>query len=218
MPRSPYAVIAVVALVVIVAVAWAFVSSAGGGAAARSETPAASGSVVTSAPDSVGAPSSQSDGSAATPPTAGPSSEEASQDPTGEAASPGLVQQTQVGSIAVQATLLSPQSSSQDPKMAEIQKGLDTSKELGVGLALNTHSGDLSTIDLAAATVLRTPAGESAAVRWVPIGDNGHHRSGVLVFDAAKIDLAAGGDLALIIKDPAGVLTAELDWALPPRK
>ncbi|MCC6173854.1 MAG: hypothetical protein IT305_01010 [Chloroflexi bacterium] len=81
-------------------------------------------------------------------------------------------------------------------------------------VAMDTHSVDLDSIDLARLTVLRTPAGEVAATEWsAPKG--GHHRSGELRFPSATPDgrpTLATGPVELVVRDVAGVPERSFRW------
>ena len=73
-------------------------------------------------------------------------------------------------------------------------------------VTLDTHSGDLGSIDLAEAAELRTGAGLVEPEAWVASSDESHHRGGVLVFP--RSDLSSPVTLTLALED--GVV--ELVW------
>jgi hypothetical protein len=78
-------------------------------------------------------------------------------------------------------------------------------------VAFNTHSVDLS-FDPAAISVLRDAAGgEYPAIAWEGGGPGGHHRSGVLRFQAPD---QAGEFIEVVIQDVAGVAERVFSWEL----
>jgi hypothetical protein len=78
-------------------------------------------------------------------------------------------------------------------------------------VAFNTHSVDLS-FDPAAISVLRDNVGhEYPAIAWEGSGPGGHHRSGVLRFNAPE---QATGFVELVIHDVAGVPERVFHWDL----
>jgi hypothetical protein len=79
-------------------------------------------------------------------------------------------------------------------------------------VAFNTHSEDLS-FDPAQSSVLRDAAGrEYLATAWEGSGPGGHHRSGVLRFEAPE---DAGASVEVVIRDVAGVPERVFHWDLP---
>jgi hypothetical protein len=62
-------------------------------------------------------------------------------------------------------------------------------------VAMNTHSVDLSSYDLATLSELRAGEQRLSPVRWVATSNNTHHRSGGLVFP--EVDRAAVLELRL---------------------
>lgn len=106
-----------------------------------------------------------------------------------------------VGGIDVEATWLG---SDDEPRegLAEYPPG----RFLLLEVSLDTHSGDLGSIDLAEAAELRTGAGLLEPEAWVASSDESHHRSGVLVFP--RSDLSSPVTLTVALED--GV--AELVW------
>ncbi len=78
-------------------------------------------------------------------------------------------------------------------------------------VAFNTHSVDLS-FDPAAISILRDDQGrEYPAVAWEGAGPGGHHRSGVLRFEAPA---TATKFIEVIIHDVAGVPERVFQWNL----
>lgn len=143
---------------------------------------------------------------------ASPSNGEGSGNPS---PNPLVAQDQGEGGVKVMGALLTPEAVRQDASLAEPAGQLDPDKEIGVLITFETHSGDLSTLDLTALSTLRSPAGDHKAVRWISESDSSHHRSGVLVFERDDLDLGADGKLVLTIRDVAGIPVRTLTWALP---
>lgn len=82
-------------------------------------------------------------------------------------------------------------------------------------VAFNTHSVDLS-FDPAAISLLRDDAGrEYPATAWEGSGPGGHHRSGILHFDAPD---QATTFVEVVIHDVAGVPERVFHWPLTPQE
>ena len=113
------------------------------------------------------------------------------------------------------AAVLTPGALKEDASLGEMAAQFDPATELGFMVVLDTHSGDLSQLDLVALSTLGAPDGDHQAVRWVTESDSGHHRSGMLVFDRGGLDLSAPGALTLTVRDVAGVPSRTLTWRLP---
>ena len=81
-------------------------------------------------------------------------------------------------------------------------------------VALDTHSVDLDSVDLARLATLKTPAGELSPSGWdAPKG--GHHRAGTLSFAATTADgrpTIGAGPIELQIRDVAGVSERTFQW------
>jgi hypothetical protein len=81
-------------------------------------------------------------------------------------------------------------------------------------VAMDTHSVDLDSLDLAQLATLKTPAGELSPTGWeAPKG--GHHRAGTLTFAATTADgrpTIGGGPIELLIRDVAGVPERSFQW------
>jgi hypothetical protein len=74
-------------------------------------------------------------------------------------------------------------------------------------LSLNTHSGDLNSIDLAAEASLNQGGSTIAPETWVSTSDDAHHRAGLLVFPR---QLESGPvSLSLVIEGQEVALTWE---------
>jgi len=125
-----------------------------------------------------------------------------------------LAQDEGQGSVSVSAALLTTGSPAEDASVAMLA-GQVGANELGIAVWFVTHSVDLSGLDLAALSILRTPKGDVAPLRWVSEDDSAHHRSGMLVFPSEDVNLNASGDLALIMKDIAGIPERAMTWHLP---
>ncbi|HET8944634.1 MAG TPA: hypothetical protein VFO59_07625 [Dehalococcoidia bacterium] len=110
-----------------------------------------------------------------------------------------------VGGIEVEATWLTAD--------GDIGEGLDAyslDEFLLVEVKLDTHSGDLGTIDIESSSRLETSVGTVEPEAWVASSDDAHHRAGVLVFERDE----SAGPVRLIIELDDG--TAELAWDSPP--
>lgn len=117
------------------------------------------------------------------------------------------------GTVAIEATFRAP---------AEVEAG-KAPQELVFEVWLTTHSGDLSTLDLAARAIVRTDRGEAApgALRWEVARRSSHHPAGRLVV----ANRAAGGGVLfdastrfveLRLRDVGGVAERVLRWELGP--
>jgi hypothetical protein len=79
-------------------------------------------------------------------------------------------------------------------------------------VSLDTHSGDLSKLDLKSTASLKQSGADMPAEAWVDLNNDSHHRSGVLVFPR---DLQEGpAELALNVKNDELVLA----WEAPPTR
>lgn len=76
---------------------------------------------------------------------------------------------------------------------------------------LDTHSGDLRSIDVQASTELRRAAETEKPVAWASGNDDSHHQQGVLVF-ALGTD---AGPVQLVIRLPDGEVS--LSWGSLPQ-
>lgn len=72
-------------------------------------------------------------------------------------------------------------------------------------ISLDTHSGDLGSVDLVEAAKLNTGAGPLEPEAWVASSDESHHRSGILVFpreqivESVALSVALGGEKAELV-------------------
>jgi hypothetical protein len=88
----------------------------------------------------------------------------------------------------------------------------------GFTVSLDTHSVNLSDIDIESRAVLRTGrGGELKPVAWRGVSEDSHHRSGLLLFsveEAKKHGIESGspGPLELVLRDVAGVKERVLRW------
>ncbi len=73
-------------------------------------------------------------------------------------------------------------------------------------ISLDTHSGDLGSVDMVEAAKLNTGAGPLDPEAWVASSDESHHRSGVLVFP--RRDVVPPVKLNVALEDEV----AELVW------
>ncbi len=119
-------------------------------------------------------------------------------DSGGEAA---LTRAASAGSIDVEATWLG-----SDGQLGDDLEAYPLDGFVLLEISLDTHSGDLGSIDLVDASALETDAGSLEPEDWVAKSDESHHRSGVLVFPRAE--LAAPVTLTVELED--GI--AELVW------
>lgn len=193
MRRGISGVIFAVGLVALVAVAWLYLQDRQEAASSPTPTGAAAGQSAFSTDER----------SSATP-APEPSERKYVAEDAGE------------GGVKVMGAMLTPGAIEQDPTLADMAALLDAESEIGLMVVFETHSGDLSQLDLVALSTLSAPDGEHKAARWEPEDDSEHHRSGMLVFNRDGLDLAAAtGDLALTMRDVAGVPVRTLTWLLP---
>lgn len=193
MRRGISGVIFAVGLVALVAVAWFYLQDRQEAASSPTPTSAAAGQSASS------------------------TGEQSSAAPAAEPSGPNYVaQDAGEGGVKMMAAPLTPGALEQDPSLSEMAAKVDPETEIGVMVIFETHSGDLSQLDLVALSSLSAPDGDHTAVRWETESDSGHHRSGMLVFERGGLDLAAGtGDLTLTMRDVAGVPARTLTWLLP---
>lgn len=183
----------IVGLVALVAVAWIYLQDRQQAASSATATSATTGQADT-------VESSASTGT----PSAGQ-----------ESASTYTAEDDGAAGVRVSAATLTPGAVKEDPTLGEMAALFEPTTELGVLVMFETHSGDLSQLDLVALSNLKGPDGDHRAVRWVPESESGHHRSGMLVFERGSLDLAGAGDLTLTVRDVAGVPARTLTWLLP---
>lgn len=88
----------------------------------------------------------------------------------------------------------------------------------GFVVKLDTHAGDLSTLDIAKLAVVRDGAGrEAQPIAWQGLSEDSHHRSGLLVFSGAQTggrppSPGEGGYVELVLRNVAGVKERVLRW------
>lgn len=126
-----------------------------------------------------------------------------------------VAQDEGAGGVKVMAAALTPGALEQDASLEPMAARFDPVTELGFMVGFETHSGDLSTLDLVALSSLSAPDGDHRAIRWVAESDSSHHRSGLLVFERGALDLSGGGDVTLTMREVAGVAVRTLTWRLP---
>lgn len=73
-------------------------------------------------------------------------------------------------------------------------------------VSLDTHSGDLGSIDMAGAARLLAGGNSREPEEWIASSDDGHHRSGVLIFAREALT----GPVALSVD--LGAESAEFGW------
>ena len=81
-------------------------------------------------------------------------------------------------------------------------------------VAPDTHSVDLDGIDLAERAVLRTSAGEVAAIAWTA-ARGGHYHSGGLTFPTTMTGgrpTLGDGAIAFVVRDVARVAERSFQW------
>ncbi|MHB1343115.1 MAG: hypothetical protein ACYCX3_01995 [Thermoleophilia bacterium] len=199
MKRSAAGIMMAVGVVALVAVAWLYLQDqqqASSGVAAQTADSGGSAATDQGGPVDGAAP-------AVVPPT------------QQSGASSYVAQDEGAGNVKVMAAALTPGALKEDASLSEMAAQFDPATELGFMVSFETHSGDLSQLDLVELSTLGAPDGDHQAVRWVTESDSGHHRSGTLVFDRGGLDLSAPGDLTLTVRDVAGVPSRTLTWRLP---
>jgi hypothetical protein len=193
MRRGISGIIFAVGLVALVAVAWFYLQDRQEAASSPPATSAAAGQSASS------------------------TDEQSSAVPGPEPSEPDYVaQDSGEGGVKVMGTVLTSGAIEQDPTLSDMAALVDPESEIGMMVLFETHSGDLSQLDLVALSTLSAADGDHKAVRWETESDSGHHRAGMLVFERGGLDLAAGtGDLTLTMRDVAGVPVRTLTWLLP---
>ncbi len=102
-------------------------------------------------------------------------------------------------------------------------KQYDPEANLAFRVTLDTHGGDLGSLDMTKLALLRDATGrEEAPLRWEDTARGPHHRSGVLVF--ARFDTNGSpfvrdnpGVVEVTIRDVARVKERVFRWELPIR-
>ncbi len=193
MRRGISEVVFAVGLVALVAVAWFYLQDRQEAASSPPPTSAAAGQSASS------------------------TEEQSPAVPAPEPSEPDYVaQDSGEGGVKVMGVVLTSGAIEQDPTLSDMAALVDPETEIGIMVLFETHSGDLSQLDLVALSTLSAPDGDHKAVRWETESDSGHHRSGLLVFERRGLDLASGtGDLTLTMRDVAGVPARTVTWLLP---
>lgn len=121
---------------------------------------------------------------------------------TGGPQAEDLSRSASAGGIDVQATWLTT-----DDDIGEDLAAYPLDSYLLLEVKLDTHSGDLGSIDMLGSSKLDTGSGTLEPEVWVATSDDAHHRSGVLVFQRSEV--SAPVTLTLVLND-SGV--AEVVW------
>lgn len=121
--------------------------------------------------------------------------------PGASPAATGYARTASAGGVDVKAAWLSADSLAQDDLGAYPPQDY-----VFLELKLDTHSGDLSSINLVGSAGLDTARGVLRPEAWVPREDGSHHRDGVLVF--RRPDIAGAVTLSLKLESGA----VELAW------
>lgn len=106
-----------------------------------------------------------------------------------------------VGSIDIEATWLGADAETRD-ELADYPPD----RFLLLEVSLDTHAGDLGSVDMVEAATVETDEEFLEPEAWIASSDESHHRSGVLVF--SRRDLAPPVKLTLVLE----ASTAELEW------
>ena len=97
---------------------------------------------------------------------------------TGTAREDGAVRNAEGAGISVTATWLA---SGEGVEGADLSS-FPPNRFIALEIVLDTHSGDLGSIDIAAVTELRQKGRAVQPTKWLDVKDDSHHREGVLVF------------------------------------
>ena len=117
----------------------------------------------------------------------------------------GITRTASAGSIEVEVTWIL----SADERDEDIA-AYPLDRFLLLEVKLDTHSGDLGSIDMVEASTLETGASSQGPEAWVASSDDAHHRSGVLVFERKP----SAAPVTLVIDLDDG--KAELVWDREP--
>lgn len=121
--------------------------------------------------------------------------------PSGTEAGVAHTQAASVGGIELEATW--PSGSGETP---EGLTEYPPERYLAIEVGMDTHSGDLGSIDMVQASKLQAGSDTLKPEAWVASNDDAHHRSGVLVFQRGQLT----GPATLTVALADGV--AELVW------
>lgn len=117
----------------------------------------------------------------------------------------GMVSSNSEGGIEVVATLID--SANKDEETKDILEKYPSESNTIVKIQLTTHSGDLSSFDMASASSITDASNQSLkAASWVNTNPDSHHREGFLIFP--KINQPQ----ALKINGLGGVGERILNW------
>ncbi len=120
---------------------------------------------------------------------------------SGESPAADLTQSAEAGGVMVEATWLAEGAEAPDADLS----AYPAAAFIAIDIGLDTHSGDLKSIDMAKAAELAGGGATSAPEAWVSVKDDSHHRSGVLMFPRQGI--SAPVELTLDINGETVVLT-----------
>src|SRR5680860_1363751 len=151
MRRGVSGVIFAAGLVALVAVAWFYLQDRQEAASSPTPTSAAAGQSVSA----IG--------------------EQFSAAPAPEPSEPNYAaQDAGEGGVKVMGAVLTSGAIEQDPTLSDMAAMVDPETEIGIMVLFETHSGDLSQLDLVALSSLTGPDGDHKAVRWEPEDDSEH--------------------------------------------
>jgi len=124
---------------------------------------------------------------------------------------PGLTQSDSgEGGVTVEASWLTAAELDADSDLADAAAAYPIESFLLVRVRMDTHSGDLSSYDLAAGSEMVVDGGPpQAAVAWRPLGGSSHHREALLVFERPQ----GAASVEVTLKDLAGVARRVFRWA-----
>jgi hypothetical protein len=78
---------------------------------------------------------------------------------------------------------------------------------IAVDITLDTHSGDLGSIDMAESSQLRQGDVTLAPEAWIDVNDDSHHREGILVFPREVEE----GAVEIVVNLPDGAVSLRWD-------
>ncbi len=183
------------------AVARPSAATSGPTAAGRASTPAAGSPVSPSGT----ATTSASPKGASTPAGAGPSAATSPAAATNVKPKTLAVNDGGPGGITVNATWVVP--GSPEASIAQLDR------YVAFKVVLDTHSGDLTKLDLTKVSVLRDDKGkENQPAAWENVSNDSHHREGILKFPKGAEQ--GSKTVELVVKDVGGVKERVLKWEL----
>ena len=114
------------------------------------------------------------------------------------------------GGVTVQVTWLTAADIEGDGDLVEAAGPYDAQSYLLLRVQMDTHSGELSSYDVAAGSELAVDGGpRQVAVGWRPVSDSAHHRDGLLVFERPE----SASSVELVLKELAGAPERLFRWA-----